>query len=104
MNISHVSVSTLPVLHRFGGAIERRLVEIAREQARRGPRVSVYSVGDATETREVDGVTYRFLHCRTRLPWRHLEFQHRVVRELPVRADDILPSHTPPQAAWARPA
>jgi glycosyltransferase involved in cell wall biosynthesis len=100
MNISHVSVSTLPVLHRFGGAIERRIVEIAREQARRGHRVSVYSVGDATETREVDGVTYRFLHCRTRLPWRHLEFQHRVVRELPVRADDVLHFHSQPEGAW----
>ncbi len=42
MNISHISVSTLPVLHRFGGAIERRIVEIAHEQARRGHRVSVY--------------------------------------------------------------
>jgi glycosyltransferase involved in cell wall biosynthesis len=100
MNISHVSVSTLPVLHRFGGAIERRIVEIAREQARRGHRVSVYSVGDATETREVDGVTYRFLHCRTRLPWRHLEFQHRVVREMAKRSADVLHFHSQPEGAW----
>jgi hypothetical protein len=82
MNISHISVSTLPVLHRFGGAIERRIVEIAHEQARRGHRVSVYSVGDTTDTRELNGVTYHFLKCRTRLPYRHLEFQYRVVREL----------------------
>ena len=52
MNISHISVSNLPVWHRFGGAIERRIVEIAREQARRGHRVRVYSVGDRTMTRE----------------------------------------------------
>ena len=100
MNISHVSVSTLPVLHRFGGAIQRRIVEIAREPARRGHRVGVYSVGDATETRGAHGVTYRFLHCRTRLPWRHLEFQHRVARELPVRADDVLHFHSQPEGAW----
>ena len=77
MNISHISVSTLPVLYRFGGAIERRIVEIAREQARRGHRVSVYSVGDTTDTREVNGVTYHFLKCRTRLPLKHLEFQYQ---------------------------
>ena len=77
MNISHISVSTLPVLYRFGGAIERRIVEIAHEQARRGHRVSVYSVGDSTDTREVNGVTYHFLKCRTRLPFRHLEFQYQ---------------------------
>ena len=100
MNISHVSVSTLPVLHRFGGAIERRIVEIAREQARRGHRVSVYSVGDITDTREVDGVTYHFLKCRTRLPFKHLEFQYQVVRELRRRSDDVLHFHSQPEGAW----
>jgi len=100
MNISHISVSTLPVLHRFGGAIERRIVEIAREQARRGHRVRVYSVGDSTDTREVDGVTYHFLKCRTRLPFRHLEFQYQVGRELRRRSDDVLHFHSQPEGAW----
>jgi len=100
MNISHISVSTLPVLHRFGGAIERRIVEIAHEQARRGHRVSVYSVGDATATREVNGVTYHFLKCRTRLPFKHLEFQYQVVRELKKRSDDVLHFHSQPEGAW----
>ena len=100
MNISHISVSTLPVLHRFGGAIERRIVEIAREQARRGHRVGVYSVGDTDDTREVDGVTYHFLKCRTRLPFKHLEFQYRVVRELRKRSDDVLHFHSQPEGAW----
>jgi len=100
MNISHISVSTLPVLHRFGGAIERRIVEIAREQARRGHRVSVYSVGDTADTREVNGVTYHFLKCRTRLPYRHLEFQYQVVRALRKRSDDVLHFHSQPEGAW----
>jgi glycosyltransferase involved in cell wall biosynthesis len=100
MNISHISVSTLPVLHRFGGAIERRVVEIAREQARRGHRVSVYSVGDTTDAREVDGVTYHFLKCHMRPPFKHLEFQHRVVRELRKRAADVLHFHSQPEGAW----
>ena len=46
MIINHISVSTLPVLYRFGGAIERRIMETANEQARRGHEVHVYSVGD----------------------------------------------------------
>ena len=100
MNISHISVSTLPVLHRFGGAIERRIVEIAREQARRGHRVGVYSVGDTDDTREVDGVTYHFLKCRTRLPFKHLEFQYRVARELQKGSDDVLHFHSQPEGAW----
>jgi glycosyltransferase involved in cell wall biosynthesis len=100
MNISHISVSTLPVLHRFGGAIERRIVEIAHEQARRGHRVSVYSVGDTTDTRELNGVTYHFLKCRTRLPYRHLEFQYRVVRELRKHSDEVLHFHSQPEGAW----
>ena len=100
MKISHISVSTLPVLHRFGGAIERRIVEIAQEQARRGHRVSVYSVGDTAETREVNGVTYHFLRCRTRLPVRHLEFQYRVVRALRRRSEDVLHFHSQPEGAW----
>ncbi len=99
MNISHISVSTLPVLHRFGGAIERRIVEIAQEQVRRGHRVSVYSVGDDTQTREVNGVTYRFLKCRTRLPWKHFEFQYQAVRELKKHADDVLHFHSQPEGA-----
>jgi glycosyltransferase involved in cell wall biosynthesis len=99
VRIAHISVSTLPVLHRFGGAIERRIVEIAREQARRGHQVRVYSAGDRQESRELDGVTYRFVHCRTRLPWKHFEFQHRVVRELRHARPDVAHFHSQPEGA-----
>lgn len=100
MNISHISVSTLPVLHRYGGAIERRIVEIAQEQARRGHQVSVYSVGDETQTQERAGVTYRFLKCRTRLPWKHFEFQYQAVQELKRKTkEDVLHFHSQPEGA-----
>lgn len=82
MIINHISVSTLPVLHCFGGAIERRILETAREQARRGHDVHVYSVGEETETRAVDGVNYHFIRCRSKLPFKHIEFQHQTVRAL----------------------
>ena len=93
MNISHISVSTLPVLYRFGGAIERRIVEIASEQARRGHRVRVYSTGDTTDTRETNGVTYHFLRCRTRLPLTRLEFQYNVVREVKKHPAGVIRRH-----------
>ena len=99
MNINHVSVTTLPVLHRYGGAIERRIIEIAREQARRGHRVSVYSVGDTDETRELDGVTYRFVKCRSSLPWKHYEFQYRAVREMRQSRADVVHFHSQPEGA-----
>ncbi len=99
MHISHVSVSTLPVLHRFGGAIERRIMEVARAQARRGHVVRVYSIGDREETRDLDGVTYRFVKCRTRLPWRHLEFQYRTARELRRSGGDVVHFHSQPEGA-----
>src|SRR5262245_21476180 len=100
MHIGHVSVSTLPVLHRFGGAIERRIVEIAREQAGRGHEVHVYSVGEETATRAVGGVTYHFLKCRTALPWRHFEFQLKAVSAVKQRRrPDVLHFHSQPEGA-----
>jgi glycosyltransferase involved in cell wall biosynthesis len=99
MRINHVSVSTLPVLHRYGGAIERRIIEIAREQARRGHQVRVYSVGDADETREVDGVAYRFIKCRSMLPWKHFEFQHKAVYEMRRSRADVVHFHSQPEGA-----
>lgn len=100
MNVSHVSVSTLPVLHRFGGAIERRILEVAREQVRRGHRVRVYSIGETDETIERDGVTYHMLHCRTRLPWRHVEFQWRVAAAMHRDRPDVAHFHSQPEGAW----
>src|SRR5262249_38290444 len=99
MNINHVSVTTLPVLHRYGGAIERRIIEIAREQARRGHRVDVYSVGDEEETRELDGVTYRFVKCRASLPWKDYEFQYRAAREMRQARPDVVHFHSQPEGA-----
>jgi hypothetical protein len=48
MNIAHISVSTIPVLHKYGGAIQRRIIEVAKEQVRRGDKVLVCSVGPRT--------------------------------------------------------
>jgi glycosyltransferase involved in cell wall biosynthesis len=100
MRISHVSVSNLPVLHRYGGAIERRIVEIARVQAQRGHEVSVYSVGPEAETRHLDGVTYQFVKCRTRLPWKHVEFQLKAACQMKRTArPEVVHYHSQPEGA-----
>src|SRR5260370_36345024 len=102
MNISHISVSTLPVLHRFGGAIERRIVEIAQEQARRGHRVSVYSAGDTTETRDVGGGALQTPKGRTLQLHRQPEGQCIVEGARTTRgaADLLFPS--PRARPWTR--
>ncbi len=102
MNIVHVSVTTLPVTHRYGGAIQRRVLEVAAEQARRGHQVFIYSPGSHAATDRQNGVTFRFIPCRSRLPARHLEFQLRVVRDLiSSRIDaDALYFHGQPEGAW----
>ena len=56
MKIAHISVGSIPVLHRFGGAIQRRIMAVARRQAERGAEVVVYSVGDGPGRVEHDGV------------------------------------------------
>lgn len=102
MNIVHVSVTTLPVNHRYGGAVQRRVLEVAAEQARRGHCVFVYSPGPYAATERQNGVTFRFIPCRSRLPARHLEFQLRVVHDV-VRSKigaDALYFHSQPEGAW----
>ncbi|MGC4121310.1 MAG: oligosaccharide flippase family protein [Myxococcales bacterium] len=94
MQIVHMGpASDVPVLHRFGGAVQRRIWEMARVQARRGDRVVVYSFGDRTETRLVDGVELRFVHCVTPHPPRQLEFLGRALADLARRDRHVDVAH-----------
>jgi glycosyltransferase involved in cell wall biosynthesis len=100
MIVNHISVSTLPVLYRFGGAIERRIMETANEQANRGHEVHVYSVGDQTETKSVEGVTYHFIKCRSKLPFKHIEFQYKIAQAIKRGPQGgVLHFHSQPEGA-----
>jgi glycosyltransferase involved in cell wall biosynthesis len=101
MHIAHVGVSDIAVTHRYGGAIQRRIFEVAREQARRGHSVTIYSLGHEPERREFSGVNVHFLKCSTPLPWRHLEFQLHVARYLRRSANelDVVYFHSQPEGA-----
>jgi glycosyltransferase involved in cell wall biosynthesis len=96
-SIAHVGPAIdPPVLSTLGGAIQRRIIELARVQAAAGHRVAVYSIGPRTEVREVDGVTVQFIRCRTPLPLRHVEFQHRALRRLR-GTTDVVHFHSQPE-------
>jgi len=59
--IVHVGPSHLTLPARLGGAVERRMMELAEVQARGGERVIVYSGGEETGWREYRGVSVRYL-------------------------------------------
>lgn len=59
--IVHVGPSRLPLPARRGGAVERRMMELAEAQARSGEPVVVYSGGPEQESRVYRGVTLRYL-------------------------------------------
>lgn len=83
MRIVHIGVATHPpILSQYGGAIQRRIYEMAKEQVRSGHEVTIYSVGDRTEFRESEGVGIHYLRCATPLPLRQVEFQIRAIRHL----------------------
>lgn len=99
MRIVHVSVGGVPVLHRYGGAIQRRVIETAVAQAARGDDVVVYSPGDADERQQYHGVEVRSVICKQpgRLGW--IELQRRMVAEVTNEHADVLHFHSQPEGA-----
>ena len=66
MRIAHIGPSNQPILFSRGGAIERRIAEMARVQAKAGHRVMVYSAEDASAVTEQNGYRLRALKCGRR--------------------------------------
>jgi glycosyltransferase involved in cell wall biosynthesis len=81
--VGHVGVTVFPpLLSRRGGAIQRRVVELARAQRAAGHRVIAVSVGDRTESRV-----------------QHLEFQARAVEVLLRQGVELIHFHSQPEGA-----
>jgi glycosyltransferase involved in cell wall biosynthesis len=102
MRIVHLGpASDAPVLHRFGGAVQRRIWELARRQRRRGHRVAIYTFDRATGARTVEGVEIRSLRCLTPHPARQLELLARALLDLRRREGrvDVLHFHGVPEGA-----
>lgn len=102
MRITHIGTSVVPVLHRFGGALQRRIIEMARLQAAAGHEVSVLSPGTRDGVEMVDGVEVHTLRLRCRRPVRDYEFLARSRRwARDRRPGGVLHAHGAPLAAAA---
>lgn len=98
--IVHIGPGNLPVTHSKGGAIERRMLELARAQARRGHRVIVYSADDVCNSIGIDGVEIRRWACRRSGALRTLELARHAARQLRGERVDVLHFHSVPEGAF----
>ncbi len=102
MRITHISVGSLPqVFSAYGGAIQRRVAELAQEQSRRGHQVTVFSPGETSHVFTRDGIRVRYVRTRLASPWSHLEYQMRVVSALLADREkpEVLHFHSEPEGA-----
>jgi glycosyltransferase involved in cell wall biosynthesis len=92
--IVHVGPSHLPLPARLGGAVERRMMELAEAQARRGERVIVYSGGEETGWREYRGVSIRYLSGS------RAEFALHFIKDVVRRKPRVMHVHNRAEIAW----
>jgi len=92
--IVHVGPSHLPLPARLGGAVERRMMELAEAQARAGERVIVYSGGPETGWRKYRGVSIRYLAGS------RPEFALRFIQDVVRRTPRVIHVHNRAEIAW----
>jgi glycosyltransferase involved in cell wall biosynthesis len=92
--IVHVGPSHLPLPARFGGAVERRMLELAEAQARGDERIIVYSGGPETGWREYRGVSIRYLSGS------RAEFALHFIRDVVRRKPRVMHVHNRAEIAW----
>jgi hypothetical protein len=97
--IVHIGPANLPLTHTRGGAIERRILELGRAQARRGHRVIAYSAGQSAATTCLDGLEVRPIACHLPASVRTLELTHAALRQLQDEPVDVLHFHSVPEGA-----
>ena len=97
--IVHLGPAALPVTYSRGGAIQRRMLEIAMQQAARGHQVAIYSAGNECGTELRAGVEIRSLACGRRNYFRDLEYLQKALRDLRGQKVDILHFHSLPEGA-----
>jgi len=99
MTIVHFLPAALPVLYPLGGAIQRRVREIARTQVERGDRVIVYSAENEHGPRDYKGVEIRPITCRLRGYFRTLEYLARAAHDARSLFAQVLHFHSLPEGA-----
>jgi glycosyltransferase involved in cell wall biosynthesis len=99
MRIAHLGVSALPVLYPLGGAIQRRMVELAKAQVARGHEVIIYSADQRAGRVNLDGVEVRSVACKLSMPLRDIEYMKKALGELQAEFPDVLHFHSLPEGA-----
>jgi glycosyltransferase involved in cell wall biosynthesis len=101
MKIIHVCLPTLPVLYSFGGAIQRRIIEIATLQAKDGNEVAVYSIGNKNDDIKYAGFNVHYIKCRFQIPLKYFEYHFKVLFNIfnKYHKVDILQYHSLPEGS-----
>lgn len=103
LTIVHVGPSVMSVMHPVAGAIERRMLWLARAQAARGHKVIIYSTGEKNDHVYFHGAEIRALRCYTpRRPilfLRDLELLLRACCEICKCPPHVLHFHSVPEGA-----
>jgi glycosyltransferase involved in cell wall biosynthesis len=97
VTIVHLGPSVLPISYSLGGAVQRRMLEIAKAQSARGERVIVYSSDRESSRANFHGVEIRSIACRLRIPFRDLEYMKKALQELRREPVDVLHFHGLPE-------
>ena len=99
MRICHLGPTTLPVLQTRGGAVQRRMLELAAQQAAAGHDAVILSADN--QKREVVHRGVRIVSIRTRLPRpaRDYEFLTKVRKFVRMTSPDIVHYHGLPDGA-----
>ncbi len=100
MRIIHLSIGAPPPpFTTGGGAVQRRVAELAREQVRRGHDVMVIAPAKERGEQRIDGVQLHYVACRAPQPWAHIEFQARALAfaTQPRHRPDVLHVHDEPE-------
>jgi glycosyltransferase involved in cell wall biosynthesis len=101
LKITHFGPSVLPVRFQLGGAIQRRMLELARNQVALGHRVTVYSADMQPGVENWHGVEIRNVVCKyRRLLFRDWEYLLKAVKDLGREPADVLHFHSLPEGSW----
>ncbi len=94
MRIAHLGPTSPPVGHNFGGAVQRRMRELAGAQQAAGDEVVLFSAtsGDSSSVHEAS-LDVRDVPCRMARPTRDLEFLMRLRPTLRSWRPDIVHVH-----------
>jgi glycosyltransferase involved in cell wall biosynthesis len=99
MKICHLGPTTLPVLHDRGGAVQRRMIELAAKQAEAGHDVHIVSADRVDSVEHHRGVQVTSQHVRLARPARDYEFLLRVRKLVRSMRPDVLHFHAVPDGA-----